>query len=209
MTGHRPTCHADGTMTPMKFIPLSPPRRRSSVSLEEALQSRRSRRDFTGEALDPADLGQVLWATHGVTGQDGRRTAPSAGFTDPLEVYAVTGAGAYRYDAQAHQLEVVSDQDLRPAIDASAKDDGRLLSAGAVIVITAVPSRTEGRFGPGARPLIALGAGHAAQNALLQVEALGLAAFPLGAFDKERVLLALGLGDDHIALYLIPMGGRV
>jgi SagB-type dehydrogenase family enzyme len=200
---------ARGTIHSMKSIPLPPPSLAGSLSLEEALQSRRTRRDFTGAALDLAELGQVLWATHGITGQDGRRTAPSAGFTDPLEVYAVTGAGAYRYDAKAHQLEVVSDQDLRPALDAATKDDGRLNTAGAVIAITAVFSRTEERYGSRAMFYVTLGAGHAAQNALLQVEVLGLAAYPVGGFDPDRTIDALGLGEGYIALYLIPVGRRV
>ncbi len=192
----------------MKSIALPPPRKRSNVSLEEALQSRRSRRNFSGETLRPEELGQVLWATHGITGEDGRRTAPSAGFTDPLEVYAITEGGAYRYAAAGHQLEVVSEGDLRPALDAATKDDGGLIPAGAVIVITAVPDRTEGRFGPRTRNHITLGIGHAAQNALLQAEALGLAAYPVGGFDQEQVLALLGLGDDHWVLYLIPVGRR-
>ena len=187
-------------------IELPPPRFDGPVPLEEALRRRRSRRDFTGEALSPADLGQVLWATHGITGPDGRRTAPSAGNTNPLEVYAVTPGGLSRYDAATHRLEVTDGSDLRPALAAATLGDEHIPNAGAVLVLATVVERTAGRYGERAERYVALGAGHAAQNALLQAEALGLSAYPVAAFDDEAVRRLLRLPDGCLPLYLVPVG---
>ena len=48
-------------------------------------------RAFSDSSLTLSEVGQLLWAAQGVTGERGHRTAPSAGATYPLEVYLVTG----------------------------------------------------------------------------------------------------------------------
>jgi len=185
---------------------LPPPRTAGTATLEEALAQRRSRRDFNGAPLSLADLGQVLWAAHGVTGSDGRRTAPSAGNTDPLEVYAVTPDGAFRYDGAAHCLEEIDPADLRAPLSALTRNDEHVLLAGAVVVLAAVTARTAGRYPERAERYVAMNLGHAAQNALLQAEALGLAAYPVGAHDVEGVARLLRLPEGCLPLYLVPVG---
>jgi nitroreductase len=49
-------------------------------------------------------------------------------------------------------------------------------------------------------------AGHAAQNVLLTATALGLAAYPLGAFEDARVAQVLRLGRGEAPVYLVPVG---
>jgi len=176
------------------------------ITLHEALRGRRSRRDFSGEPLTPDEVGLLLWAAHGITGPDGRRTAPSAGNTDPQDVFAVTPEGTYRYLAEAHRLEVRHEGDLRADLSAAARDDERFEKAGAILVIVATPERTAVRYGDRTPRYVALGAGHTAQNVLLQAEALGLAAYPVGAFADDRVLAVLGLPAGLLPLYLIPIG---
>jgi SagB-type dehydrogenase family enzyme len=193
-------------MRAMPLPQLPPPQTTGPVSLEEALGRRRSRRDFSGAALSPGDLGQLLWAAHGVTGPEGRRTAPTAGNTSPHEVYAVTPEGAFRYDGTAHRLEEIDPADLRAPLRAVTRDDDHLLLAGAVIVLAAVTARTAGRYAERADRYIALGLGHAAQNVLLQAEARGLSAYPVGAHDPEGVAQLLRLPEGCVPLYLIPVG---
>lgn len=188
------------------MLELPPPRCDGPVSLEEALAGRRSRRDFTGEDLSPAELGQLLWAADGVTGPDGRRTAPTAGNTLPHEVYAVTPAGAFHYDGAAHRLEQLDPADLRPPLSAVTRNDEHLLTAGAVIVLAAVGARTADRYAERADRYVAMGLGHAAQNVLLQAEALGLSAYPVGAHDVEGVSRLLGLPEGCLPLYMVPVG---
>lgn len=75
-----------------------------------------------------------------------------------------------------------------------------------MLVICALSERTEGRYGTRAERYVALEAGHAAQNVLLQAVALGFAALPVGAFDDRRVQEVLNLPGGHRPLYLIPVG---
>ncbi len=188
------------------MLELPPPRCDGPVSLEEALAGRRSRRDFTGEALSPTELGQLLWAADGVTGPDGRRTTPTAGNTLPHEAYAVTPAGAFHYDGAAHHLEQIDPADLRTPLSAVTRNDEHLLAAGAVIVLAAVTARTADRYEERAERYVAMGLGHAAQNILLQAEALGLSAYPVGAHDVEGVARLLDLPDGCLPLYMVPVG---
>lgn len=65
------------------------------------------------------------------------------------------------------------------------------VDAPAVIVFTAVLSRTAARYGDRAIRYVPIEVGHAAQNLLLEAVALGLGAVPVGAFsdaDLHRVL---------------------
>ena len=92
---------------------LPSPNTVGSISVEEALESRRSRRDFQDKALSAEQLSQILWASYGITSERGLRTSPSAGATYPLEIYAVIGnveeiePGVYRYLSDEHKIEMV------------------------------------------------------------------------------------------------------
>lgn len=56
------------------------------MSLEESIAKRRSVRWFARELLTVEEVGQLLWATQGITdASEGLRSAPSAGALYPLE----------------------------------------------------------------------------------------------------------------------------
>ncbi|MBM3130785.1 MAG: SagB/ThcOx family dehydrogenase [Chloroflexi bacterium] len=188
-------------------IALPPPRAKGTLSLEETLARRRSVREFTDAPLTLAELGQLLWAAQGITHPAGLRAAPSAGALYPLEAYAVTRDAVYRYEPAAHQLIVHTRGDARAALYTVALLQDSILRAPTTIVIAAVYARTSQKYGEERTPrYVALEAGHAAQNILLQAVALDLGAVPLGAFLDDRVQQALALPREHQPLYLIPVG---
>lgn len=95
-------------------ITLPAPRMEGGKPLMEALKARHSSRDFTDQKLPDQVLADLLWAAAGINRPDsGKRTAPSARDWQEVEVYAVTEAGAYRYDAKANTLRAVVPGDLR------------------------------------------------------------------------------------------------
>jgi SagB-type dehydrogenase family enzyme len=192
---------------PPGFTPLPPPHLEGALSLEEALQARRSVRTFTDEPLTLEEIGQLLWAAQGITDARGYRTAPSAGALYPLEVYAVTPEGVFHYDPAQHALLTVIAGDARDALSAAALGQQPVLEAPFILVITAVYERTEAKYGADRGPrYVHLEAGHAGQNVLLQAVALGLGAVPIGAFHDDEVQQVLALPSDHLPLYLIPIG---
>jgi len=195
-------------------IELPAPRLRGEVSLESALATRRSIRDYGDAPLSPEDVSQLLWAAQGVTAPDGGRTAPSAGALYPLEIFLVAGnvasldAGVYQYQPPGHTIVRLSAGDRRGPLAGAALGQECLREAAAVIVFSAVFERTKEKYGERTTRYVHLEAGHAAQNVCLQATALGLGAVPVGAFDAAAVHRALDLPAEVRVVYLIPVGKR-
>jgi SagB-type dehydrogenase family enzyme len=80
------------------------------------------------------------------------------------------------------------------------------MTAPCIVAIAGVGRRTARKYGERAGRYVALEAGHAAQNLLLQATALGLCAVPIGAFDDEEVRKVLEAPADDEMLLLIPVG---
>lgn len=204
----------ESRMSTSNTVSLPAPQREGSVSLERALQDRRTRREFGSQPLGLAHVSQLLWAMQGTTGPEGGRTAPSAGALYPLEIYVALGraeglaAGLYRYSSEKHALIRLSADDAREALAVAALGQQWVAQAAAVFVIGAVEARTTGKYGTRGTRFVHIEVGHAAQNALLQAASLGLNAGVVGAFDDERVAKALDLPADIAPLYLLAIGPR-
>jgi SagB-type dehydrogenase family enzyme len=176
------------------------------ISLEQALRDRRSAREFSDREPALQTIGQLFWAGQGTTDDEGRRTAPSAGGTYPLELYAVTGSRLMHYLPIGHRTEERADAATLSSLGDAAFGQEFVGEAPLVLVITGDPSRTEQKYGAVAVDLMNREAGHAAQNVLLQATTLGLAAVPVGGFDPEAVAQLLALPPGESVLYLIPVG---
>ncbi|MGE5246091.1 MAG: SagB/ThcOx family dehydrogenase [Betaproteobacteria bacterium] len=190
---------------PRDAVKLPAPQPTGGVSLNDALAARRSVREFASGPLTWGQIGQLLWAAQGVTHDDGKRTAPSAGATYPLELYVATAAGLYHYLPARHEVVRVAVQDVRPDIRRAAGAQAAV-DAPALFVFAAAPARTAGRYGDRAMRYVYIETGHAAQNLLLEAAALGLAAVPVGSFTDRDMHRALGLPADQVVVYVVPVG---
>ncbi len=190
----------------VRSIDLPPPTTTGGLGLADALAGRRSVRDFSDRPLELAELSQLLWAAQGITSEDGKRTAPSAGATYPLELYVVTATGLHRYTPDRHNLVLLAEGDLRDELSAAALDQAAVANAAATFAIAVVYARTQQRYGDRAERYVKLEAGHAAQNLLLQAVALDLGGVPIGAFTDSEVAQVLQLPPDQEPLYLISVG---
>ncbi|MFV9673510.1 MAG: SagB/ThcOx family dehydrogenase, partial [Acidimicrobiia bacterium] len=114
--------------------------------------------------------------------------------------------GVFHYRPHRHDLEAVSEDDVRLRLFSGAVSQDAVRDAPAVFVVAAVFSRTEAKYGDRAVRYVHIEAGHVAQNVLLQATALGLGAVPVGAFDDTAVSEIIGLPTDHEPLYLLPVG---
>lgn len=190
-----------------EVITLPNPLKDSEMSLEAALQRRRTVREFSEEPLAKEVVSQLLWSAQGLTHDGHRRTAPSAGATYPLELYLVSGDGIYHHDPSDHTLLLTIEGDRRRGLYDASLEQEFILEAPATLVFTAVFARTEQRYGSTRSPrYIHMEVGHAAQNVLLQAAALDLGAVPVGAFEDERVSHILDLPVDRVPLYMISIG---
>lgn len=196
----------------MDVIRLPEPRHQSNVSVESALQSRRSVREFRDESLTLGEVSQLLWAAQGITGPGGGRTAPSAGALYPLEVYLVAGrvndlaSGIYKYRPDRHELVRLAAGDNRAKLTAAALGQECIRNGAVTLVLAAVYERTTKKYGPRGSRYVHLEAGHAAQNVCLQVVALNLGAVVVGAFADDQVKQLLSLPAAEQPLYLLPVG---
>lgn len=196
-----------------KVVSLPPLQLTGGTSVEEALYSRVSRRNFTGEPVSLDKAAQVLWAAQG-KGVDGvtgaSRTAPSAGATHPMEIYLVAGRveglkpGVYRYDYLEHSLILTAAEDLREGLAAAALNQRFIAEAPAGILLAADYSRTTARYGERGVRYVHMEVGHITQNIYLQCESLGLGAVAVGAFADEGVRDVSGIKESP--LMIIPFG---
>jgi SagB-type dehydrogenase family enzyme len=182
------------------------------VSVEQALNQRRSVRAFQDAPLTLSQVGQLLWACQGVTAERGRRTAPSAGATYPLECYLIAGRvesltpGVYHYLPRQHALESSGGTDRRAALAAAALGQASVANAPVSIVIAADFERTTKRYAERGRQYVYIEVGHAAENVHLECEALGLGMVCIGAFEDDAVRKVVGCPEAP--LYILPIGRK-
>jgi len=201
------------------YLPL--PRKLTNMSVEEAILSRRSIREYTGDPVKFEHLSMVLWAAYGITDpQRGFRASPSAGATYPLEVYIVVGEGGvllegggylepgvYKYDVHRHSLVLVKPGDARRELATAALGQKWVEEAPVSLVVFAVFERTTLRYGERGRVrYVPMEVGHLGQNVYLMATALGYGAVVVGAFYDDQVQAITHARPDEIPMYIIPIG---
>ena len=197
------------------MITLPKPKLKSDCSLEEAIQSRRSVRSYAKDSLALNELGQLLWAAQGIT-DSGRqlRSAPSAGATYPLHLYAVVDKveglepGLYLYHPEQHAISLVQAGDIKAAIGKQAARQSAIQQAPLTLAFCAQLSRISPRYGDRSERYTYLEIGHAAENVHLQCESLGLGTVCVGSFDDAALKAALGLPPGVDPHYLMPVGKK-
>ena len=196
-------------------MPLLEPVSKGVVSVEEAMANRRSIRLFTGEPLTLQEVGQLLWASQGITEPRwGFKTAPSAGGIYPLEVYIVVAKGRvedlpngiYHYRPDHNSILPVTEGDFTGDLAVAALDQPWVSEANMSIVITAVYERTTDKYGERGIRYVHMESGHVGQNICLQAIALKLGVVTIGAFQDEQVQKVLGIPSNEKPLYVIPVG---
>jgi SagB-type dehydrogenase family enzyme len=197
-----------------ELIKLPAPALKGQMSVEEALQKRRTVRSFASRSLSLAQISQLLWSCQGITDPRGLRAAPSAGATYPLELYLVAGErgaaalppGIYRYHPKEHALELTLKGDHRAPVARACLSQSWMAEAPVMAVIAAEFRRCTQRYGDRGVMYTHMEVGHAGENLFLQAEALGLAAGIVGAFEDKALHLVLKLPKDHVPLLVMPVG---
>lgn len=199
------------------IVKLPDPELKGQMSVEEAIQQRRSVRLYSNKSLTLKDVSQLLWAAQGITDSElNLRATPSAGRTYPLEVYLVVGPsgvqelgeGVYYYNPIQHQLEKVLNGDKRSDLSKAANGQAWVRNAPVNIVITGDYQRTINKYGDNNNSIrfVHLEAGHAGENIYLMATARGLVTVSLGSFDDQAVQTLLHLPAGQNTLYIFPVG---
>lgn len=183
----------------------------------EAINARRSCRSYKPIPLSLEELSFLLWATQGVKSvmKDGyatRRTVPSGGSRHPFETYLAVqrienlALGLYRYLAIEHKLLILNeDQNIGQKIAEGCADFA--LDSAVTFIWTALPYRTEWRYGPLSPKLIAQDSGHVCQNLYLACTTIHAGTCAVGAYNQEKMDALLGVdGVDEFTVYCAPVG---
>lgn len=199
------------------FISLPAPTLKGKLSVEEALEARRTVRRFGSRALTLAQLSQLLWAADGVTDPSrGYRSAPSAGALYPLDLYVAVGErlvadlrpGVYHYLPDRHGLKLNREGDVRKELARASLYQSWMAEAPIMVVITGEYARCTRKYGERGVLYTHIEVGHVGQNLFLQAEALGLGAGIVGSFENRAVSQTLSIPEAHEPLLIMPVGHK-
>lgn len=183
------------------------------------VNSRQSRRVYSGEGMSLMELSFLLWASQGVKSIRGRnyatlRTVPSGGARHAFEAYFVANRveglapGAYHYLPQSHGVEYLGPvEGGESALTAMLSGQRWGAKGDAVFFFSLVPYRAEWRYGIYAHRIALVDLGHVGQALYMGAEALGLGTCGIGAFDQALCDKAFGLdGQEEYTVYAQPVG---
>jgi SagB-type dehydrogenase family enzyme len=200
-----------------RAIKLPKPKTIGSVSVEEAINSRRTRRTFEDKPLTLENLSQVLWAAQGITNERWKhRAAPSAGALFPMDVFIIVrkdgvkelDAGIYKYIPDGHYLQTEAEGDFNSELRTVGYSQTFFAESPVCLILAAEPVRTTWKYGERGIHYIYIEAGHIAENIQLIGESLGFSVGLVGAFKDDGVASLLKLKKGEIPVYIIPVGYR-
>ena len=197
-------------------VPLPSPDDFRGLYTEDAIQRRRSVRDYSGQLMTREELSRLLYYTGGINAERWGlklRSAPSAGALYPIEVYLavhrVDGLkpGLYHYAVRDHTLELLQAGDLQGEIVRHGLMQEFLGQANVVLVFTAIFQRLRWKYQERTYRYALLEAGHLGQNAYLAATSMGMGACAVGAFLDDDLNTMLGIDGQHeAAIYMLSVG---
>jgi nitroreductase len=182
---------------------LPAPRKEAGKPIMQALQLRRSMREFSPRPLPPEILSDVLWAAYGINRPSGDRTAPYWRHIMVLDVYAAMADGVWLYDPKAHALRPYLQTDIR----AQTGLQDFVATAPLNLIYVAHGDRMEGISSEERRLYASVDAAFAGQNVYLFCASEGLGTVFRGAVDYEKLNRAMRLdGGQQFVTFAQTVG---
>ena len=186
-----------------------------AMTVSQALEQRRSLREYADRAMTAEELAWVVNAATGITSSQGRRAAPSAGALYPIETYVAVrrvdgiDPGVYHVDVRAQALEPVRKGSAAGDLMVAGLGQDFLRRAPVVLVLTGRFQRSRWKYRERHYRYVCWEGGHVTQNVYLAAETLGLGACMVGAFFDGMVNDVVGVdGRQEAALGVIALGPR-
>lgn len=189
-----------------EVIVLPAPDLTRGVNISEALQNRRSWREYSPEKLSQEELSGVLWAAAGINRpENDHLTAPSAMALYPITVYAFFEEGIYRYEAKGHRLVRV--QEGNYMVQAGKQDFVETAALNLVYVADLTVYNERNIPVEKAQYLCGQDAAGYAENVNLYTAGTGLKSITRGGASPE-VLQVIGLEGEHYFFALAQSVGK-
>ncbi|MDO5718776.1 MAG: SagB/ThcOx family dehydrogenase [Tissierellia bacterium] len=190
-----------------------------NIDLNKAISGRKSIRKYKDKSMTLEEISYLLWASYGIREIKGKsvfRNAPSAGNRHAIDIYIsvhdVSGLkeGIYRYHPIENILvHISSPEDLRFKMAKAARNQPMAGNSQLTFIWVAVPYRMEWRYSYASYKVIALDAGHIAQNLYLAAEAIESGVCAIAAYDQDYSDELLGLdGEDEFVIYMASVGKK-
>lgn len=206
-----------------KIIPLPKPAKLNipNIDLRQAIETRRTLRQFSETKLTIEELSFLLWLTQGVKEVISRpatlRTVPSAGARHAFETYLLINrvenldAGLYRFGAMEHVLaKLEASPSIAEDLTHACMDQKSVLRSGVTFIWVAVVERMYWRYAERGYRYLHLDAGHVCQNLYLAAEAIDCGVCAIAAFYDDEVNTCLGLdGTNQFAIYIGTIGKKL
>jgi nitroreductase len=181
---------------------LPAPRKYVGRPLMQALQARRSIREYSTRPLPAQVLSDLLWAAYGINRPSGERTAPYWRHIMVIDVYAAMADGVWLYDPEAHVLRRHLGADIR----AQTGLQDFVASAPLNLVYVVHGERMKDVTPEDRRLYGSVDAAFAGQNVYLYCASEGLATVFRGAIDYARLAGALQLPDGQFVAFAQTVG---
>jgi len=182
--------------------PLPPPRRQGGATLMDALNRRRSVREYQERPLDVQTLSDLLWAAFGINRPSGDRTAPYWRHVMVIDVYAAMADGVWLYEPLSHSLLPHQSADLRAL---TGRQDF-VASAPLNLVYVAHGERMTDVQPTDRRLFASVDTGFIGQNVYLFCASEGLASVFRGAVDYPALEKAMQLPAEQFVTFAQTVG---
>ena len=203
MTGNLPPAFAQG----LKPIELPKPQLKGGKPLMQALKDRRSGRAYRDERLPLQVFSNLLWAACGINRPDsGRRTAPSGGNLQDVDVYVATADGVSVYDAKSHTLNPVLAEDIRSLSGRQQRPPPLEEAPANLIYVTDLSKKFRTTTAEQSLLLRFAHTGFISQNVFLYCASEGLATVVRFWFDKPALEKKIGLRPDQYITLVQSVG---
>ena len=172
----------------------------SGPTLVQALQKRRSARNFRPKTLMENDLARFL------------ELLLPRDFPQPCNLGFIANEvqdlsdGFYRIHGQGRKISLVKGGFIGPNLAHAALGQDWVGRANLILVVSAPLDLLEAQAGPRSYRLAYLTAGRLGQKAYLAAEALGWGCCGVGAFFDLEIQTLLEMPPDEYPLYLLPVG---
>jgi len=181
---------------------LPAPRKYVGRPLMQALQARRSIREYSSRPLPAQVLSDLLWAAYGINRPSGDRTAPYWRHIMVIDVYAAMADGVWLYEPQEHALRRYLPVDIR----AQTGLQDFVASAPLNLVYVVHGERMKDVSPEDRRLYGSVDAAFAGQNVYLYCASEGLATVFRGAIDYARLARAMQLGEGQFVAFAQTVG---
>jgi len=184
-------------------IDLPQPQKTGGKPLMEALNERKTNREFSQRELDLQTLSNLLWAAYGYNRPDERkRTAPTSRNYQEMEIYVALASGLFMYDAQENILVQTHSRDIR----ANTGLQDFVATAPLNLIYVANQQKVQDPHGDRQLRASHTNSGFIAQNVYLFCASEGLASVVRAWFDEDDLRRAMGL-DENMKIILTQTVG--